>query len=115
VNRLPVSLIAFNWLLSRASEHRSGGNVELGSSGARRDDQQRPSQEGSLDTARVTSTLTPGAVDLYWIPPLPQLSHSINLARGRLKRHQMAEATRHDEKPVRNVRKGNDSSLVLDA
>jgi len=38
------------------------------SSGARRDDQQRPSQEGSLDTARVTSTLTPGAVDLYWIP-----------------------------------------------
>jgi hypothetical protein len=37
-------------------------------SGARRDDHQRPSQEGSLVTARVTSTLTPGAVDLYWIP-----------------------------------------------
>jgi hypothetical protein len=37
-------------------------------SGARRDDHQQPSQEGSLVTARVTSTLSPGAVDLYWIP-----------------------------------------------
>jgi hypothetical protein len=40
----------------------------MSSGGTRQREHQRPSQEGSRVSSSVTSTLTPGAVDLYWIP-----------------------------------------------